>query len=441
LDESRTGFRHDSKGDAVVDLIVRNARTSDTQPPVDLVIEAGTFARIGSGAADGVDARQTIDAGGRAVVPGFLEPHIHLDKALLERRRPNASGTLAEAIRITGELKAEFTREDTLERARRALEMSIRSGTTALRTQPDVDPIQGLLGVETMLELRQEYGNLVDLQIVAFPQEGIIKAPGVRELMIEAMRLGADVSGGCSYNEPSWEDTKRHVDTVFDVAEQFGAPVDFHADFADDSSDPRYTAASYIADQTIARGMQGRVSLGHMTSLGALTAEEAKPIIERLAEANISIIALPATDLYLGGRKDPASPRRGIAPIRRLRSAGVNVAYSTNNVRNAFTPFGKADPLQMGSMLAHVAHMGSPDDQAFILAMATTNAARAMGVSDCYGIEEGKAADFVVLDTEFVADAILDIPVRSWVVKRGNVTVVTEHRCTIHRPALAGDRS
>jgi cytosine deaminase len=426
----------------VVDLVVRNARISDTKPPVDLVVDDGRFVKIGPAASVDGDARQTIDAGGRAVVPGFLEPHIHLDKALLERRQPNLSGTLAEAIRITGELKAKFTREDVLDRARQALEMAIKSGTVALRVQPDVDPFQGLLGVEAMLELRREYADFVDLQIVAFPQEGIIKAPGVRDLLVEAMRMGADVSGGCPYNEPSWEETQRHVDAVFEIAERFGGIADFHADFADDTSDRRYASASYIADQTIARGMQGNVALGHMTSLGGLTAEEARPVIERLAEARISIIALPATDLYLGGRKDPASPRRGLTPVRRLREAGVNVAYSTNNVRNAFTPFGNADPLQIGYLLLHAAHMGSPDDQAFVLTMGTTNAARAMGLSERYGIEEGKEADFVVLDTESVADVLLDLPARSWVIKRGNVTVVTEHRCTIQRSAaVKGDRT
>jgi len=419
----------------VLDLVIRNARVSDREPPTDLAIEAGKFVAFGA-AAD--SARESIDARGRAVVPGFLEPHIHLEKALLEGRRPNVSGTLAEAIRVTSELKAQFTREDTYERARQTLEMTIAQGTVALRGQPDVDPIQGLLGVETLLELRRAYVDLVDLQIVAFPQEGIIKAPSVRDLLLEAMRMGADVSGGCPYNEASWEDAQRHVDIVFDIAEQFGRDVDFHADFADHPGDPRFAAASYIAQKTIERGFEGRVSLGHMTSLGALTAEEARPVVEQLARARISIVTLPATDLYLGARNDAASPRRGLTPVKQLRQAGVNVAYSSNNIRNAFTPFGKGDPLQIGSLLAHAAHLGSPDDQAYVLAMATTNAARAMGIADHYGLEVGKQADLVVLDTERVADALLDIPARLWVVKRGKITVVTHHAVEIRRHPTGG---
>lgn len=417
-------INHVRRGARVIDLVVHNARVADGRPLVDLAIDGGAILDIGPFRGE---AKERIDAQGRAVVPGFLEPHLHLDKALVERRRPNVSGTLADAIRITGELKAGFTREDVLERARRTLEMAIAHGTVALRAQPDVDPIQGLLGVEAMLELRAEYADMIDLQVAAFPQEGIFKAPGVRDLLVEAMRMGADVSGGCSYNERSWEDSKRHIDTVFDIAEDFGADVDFHADLADDASDPRFAAASYIAQTAIERGFVGRVSLGHVTSLAALTAEEARPVLERLAAAQISIITLPATDLYLGGRADAKNPRRGITPVKQLRAAGVNVAYASNNVRNAFTPFGKADPLQIGSLLAHAAHLGSPDDLAYVLQMATTNAAQAMGIADRYGLAIGKQADLVVLDTENVGDALLDIPARSWVVKHGRITVVTEH--------------
>lgn len=414
----------------MIDLVIHNARIADGEPLIDLAIDDGLIVDIGPFRGE---AKERIEAHGRAVVPGFLEPHIHLDKALVEGRRPNLSGTLADAIRITGELKERFHREDVLERAGRTLEMAVANGTVVLRAQPDVDPIQGLLGVETMLELRADYADVIDLQIVAFPQEGIFKVPGVRDLLVEAMRMGADVSGGCAYNERSWEDSKRHIDTVFDIAEEFGTDVDFHADLADEASDPRFAAASYIAQTAMERGFVGRVSLGHVTSLGALTAEEARPVIEQLAAAEVSIVTLPATDLYLGGRNDAKNPRRGLTPVKQLRAAGVNVAYSSNNVRNAFTPFGKADPLQIGSLLAHAAHLGSPDDQAYVLRMATTNAARAMGIADRYGLAIGKQADLVVLDTENVGDALLDIPARSWVVKHGRITVVTEHSYELRR--------
>jgi cytosine/creatinine deaminase len=420
-----------SSGGASGSILVRNVRIADEKPPVDISIEKGVFTAIGQDIKS--PAAQVIDAGGRAAIPGLLEPHLHLDKALLERRMPNRSGTLAEAIKVTGILKSKQVREDVLERSRQVLDMAVRNGTVAIRAQPDVDPIQKLIGVETGLALKQEYRNLLELQIVAFPQEGLIKSPGAHELIEEAIKMGADIVGGCPYNERNWEDTQRHIDMCFKLAQKHERDVDFHADFADDTSDQRFAAASYIANKTIEAGYQGRVSVGHVTSLGALTSEEAKPVFDLLRKANVHIVTLPSTDVYLGGRKDEKNQRRGLTPVKALRQAGVNVAYSSNNVRNAFTPFGKADPLQIGNFLAHVAQLGSPEDQAYVLEMATHGAARAMGIADRYGIAVGKQADLLILDSERIADAILDLPPRLWVIKKGQVTVVTQYKSEIHR--------
>jgi cytosine/creatinine deaminase len=414
-----------------LDLLIRRVRIHDDAPPVDIGIQGGRICYLEEKINH--PHRQLIDAEERVAIPGLLEPHIHLDKALLERRMPNRSGTLQEAIRITGILKKNQVREDVLERSRQVLDMALRQGTLWLRCHPDVDLIQGLIGVETLLELRAEYHDLLDLQIVAFPQEGILKAPGTVELLEEALRIGGDYVGACPYNERDWNDTKAHIDTVFSLAQRFDKPIDMHADFADDVSDRRFTMAAYIAEKTIATGYQGRVSLGHMTSLAALVPAEAARVIDLLKRANIHIVALPATDLYLGGRSEPDNPRRSLAPVRALRAAGVNVTYSSNNIQNAFTPFGAADPLQMGLFLAHIAQMGSPEDQAEVLRMGTYGAADAMGISAQYGIEAGKQADLVILDTRRVADALLESPSRSWVIKRGRIAVTTQHTCKIHR--------
>ncbi|MCE4059675.1 N-acyl-D-amino-acid deacylase [Pandoraea anapnoica] len=414
-----------------VDLLINNVCVRDDAPLVDIAIKGGRIAAI----EPGIDATadEQIDAQGRAAIPGLVEAHLHLDKALLHRRLPARFGTLDEAIRVTGILKSKQEREDVLDRSRQVLDMAVKNGTVAVRAHPDVDLIQGLIGVETLLTLKDEYDSLLDLQIVAFPQEGILKSKGTYELMIDALRMGADVVGGCPYNELNWEDTKRHIDIVFELAQRFDAPIDMHADFADDTSDQRFAAISYIAQRTIDTGYQGRVSLGHVTSLGALDNDELAPVIEQIRLAGISIVTLPATDLYLGGRKDVQNQRRGLTPVKALHSAGVNVAYSSNNVRNAFTPFGKADMLQIGNLLAHVAQFGVPEHQQAILDMGTHNAARAIGLSHDYGIAVGKQADLIILDTFRVADALLDIPPRLWVIKRGRITVVTQHSCEIHR--------
>ena len=414
-----------------LDLLIRRVRIRDDAPLVDIGIQGGRIGYLEE--TINHPHRQLIDAEERVAIPGLLEPHIHLDKALLERRMPNRSGTLQEAIRITGILKKNQVRDDVLARSRQVLDMALRKGTLWLRCHPDVDLIQGLIGVETLLELRAEYRDLLDLQIVAFPQEGILKAPGTVELLEEALRMGSDYVGACPYNERDWNDTKAHIDTVFSLAQRFDKPIDMHADFADDVSDQRFVMAAYIAEKTIAAGFQGRVSLGHMTSLAALVQDEALRVIDLLKRANIHIVALPATDLYLGGRTDAYNPPRSLAPVRALRAAGVNVTYSSNNIQNAFTPFGAADPLQMGLFLAHIVQMGSPEDQAEVLRMGTYGAAEAMGISAQYGIEVGKVADLIIFDSRRVADVLLESPPRSWVIKRGRIAVTTTHICEIHR--------
>ncbi|CAB3800200.1 N-isopropylammelide isopropyl amidohydrolase [Paraburkholderia caffeinitolerans] len=416
-----------------VDLLINNVCVRDDEPPVDIAIRDGRIVALEAGIDASAD--EVIDAGGRAAIPGLIESHLHLDKALLHRRLPARFGTLDEAIRVTGVLKSKQERNDVLDRSRQVLDMAVKNGTVAVRAHPDVDLIQGLIGVETLLELKSEYEDLLDLQIVAFPQEGILKSQGTHELMVQALQMGADVVGGCPYNELNWADTQRHIDMVFELAQRFDVPVDMHADFADDTVDPRFAAISYIAQKTIETGYQGRVALGHVTSLGALDDEALKPVTDLLRQAGISIVTLPATDLYLGGRKDTHNQRRGLTPVKALHNAGVNVAYSSNNVRNAFTPFGKADMLLIGNMLAHVAQFGVPEHQQAILDMGTHNAARAIGIEHGYGIAVGKQADLVILDTFRVADALLDIPPRLWVIKRGRITVVTRHQCEIHRHA------
>src|SRR5215469_14600881 len=414
-----------------MDMIIRRVRISDEQPLMDIGITDGRIVAIEQKIETQID--QEVDADGRVALPGFIEPHLHLDKAFLHRRLPARSGTLDEAIRVTGILKSKQERDDVLDRSRQVLDMAVRNGTVLVRAHPDVDPIQGLIGVETALQLKEEYRDLLDLQIVAFPQEGWLKTAGVQELMESAINLGADVVGGCPYNELSFEDTRSHIDKVFDLAQKRGLDVDMHVDFADDRQDRRFATTEYIARKTIDTGYHGRVSLGHVTSLGSLRPDELKPIVDLLREADIHIVTLPATDTYLGGRRDDVNPRRGLTPVRALHAAGVNVAYSSNNIRNAFTPFGKADPLQIGNLLAHLIQFGTPEHQANIIEMSTSNAARAVGIAERYGLAVGKQADLMILDTYAVADCLLDLPPRSWVFKRGRITVVTKYESKICR--------
>jgi cytosine deaminase len=302
-----------------------------------------------------------------------------------------------------------------------------------IRAQPDVDPIVGLTGLEAMLALRESYADLVDLQVVAFPQEGILRSPGTEDLLVEGLRAGADVVGGCSYQEATLEDCREHVDRVFALAERFGVPVDIHADLADDTSDPRYALAEHIAEATRAHGMGGRVTVGHMTSLASLVPDTRKRVLGDLADAGVAVVVLPLTDMHLGGRNDEVNVRRGIAPVRALLDAGVRTGLSSNNVRNAFTPFGIADVLDVALFLAQTSHLAGPDDMARLVRMATDDAAAIVGRSDRHGLHVGADADLVVLAAPTPTEALLSRAHRRVVLKRGRIVATTERTVQLHR--------
>lgn len=400
-----------------MDIILRNVRIKDNEDLKDVAIRDGKIVSIENKILE--SGKREINAEGRVLIPGLVESHIHLDKALIADRLPNKSGTLREAIEVTGKLKPTFTREDVEERAKKALMMLVKNGTTHIRTHSEFDPSQGFTGFETVMKLKNEFKDLIDIQVVAFPQEGIFKAVGTEEMMYQAMEMGADVVGGIPYNDfPA----KEHIDLVFEIAKKYDKPIDFHQDFKDDAEG---ITIQYVCEKTIQEGYEGRVSVGHLTSLGALAKEKLQPIIELISRAQVSVMSLPATDLHLGGRNDEFNVRRAVTPVRALRDAGVNVCLASNNIRNAFTPYGNGDLMQIAMLAIPVSHLGGADDLPTVLPMITENPAKALGLKD-YGIGVGKNADLVLLDTKVINDAIIDIPDRLFVIKNGKVTVETE---------------
>lgn len=402
--------------------MIRSARVSDDQSLVDIFIQNGRIRAMAS-RLDYITETTVIDADGRVVTPGLIESHIHPDKAFLEERLPNQSGTLSEAIHNTSKLKAEYTFEDVFDRARKVLHWAIRHGTTVVRAHPDVDPIAKLMGVEALLKLRESFTGYLDMQIASFPQEGIMRAPGTLELMEESIKLGCDVIGGCPYNEESEEESLQHIRTVFRLGERYDLPVDMHVDLADNRDDPRYLLTDMICDLVISHGMQGKVTLGHVTSLGSMDLKQAGPLFDKIARAGVTIVPLPATDLFLNGRKDKRYFRRGVAPVKALLEHSVNVAYSSNNIRNAFTPFGNANLLEIGYLLAEAEHMGSAQDQRLLLKMITDNAAMALGISHDYGLQVGRPGDLVIFDSRQLRDVIADQPTSLYVIKGGRIIV------------------
>lgn len=395
-------------------LLIKGARIDVSNVKKDILIEDKIIKEIGINLDYRLD--NTIDAEGNVLLPGFVESHIHLDKALIAdrkpNRKPNRTGTLMEAIEVTASLKPTFTKEDIEKRARKALDMVISKGTSFMRTHAEFDPSGGFRGFEAIMELKEEYKNIIDIQVVAFPQEGIIKAPGTDKMMDEAMKMGADLVGGVPYNDM---DPEKHIDIIFEIAKKYDKDLDIHQDFKDSYEGQ---SIEYLCKKTIREGFQGRVSVGHMTSIAAMPDEKLKPILELMAEAKINVMALPMTDLHLGGRVDEYNVRRAVTPIRKLRDAGVNVSLATNNIRNAFTPYGNGDLLQVAMLAIPVAHLGGSDDIDTVLPMITTNPARALGIKD-YCIEVGNKANMVLLNTKDYRNAIIDIPERLCIIKEG----------------------
>jgi cytosine deaminase len=402
-----------------MDLVFRKVRLDDAGSLTDVAIVGGKIADIGPNLA--CRASKEIEGAGRVLIPGLIESHLHLEKAFVMDRKPNRSGTLMEAIAVSAALKPTFTREDIEARARRVLKTLIAFGSTHVRAHAEFDPAQGFTGFDTVLDLRREYADLITIQVAAFPQEGILKAPGTDAMMVEAMKKGADVVGAIPYNDSS---ANAHIDWVFKLAKDFDKDLDFHQDFRDDAD---AMSIEYLAKKTIAEKYEGRVSVGHLTALGAATPARRDEIIALLKDAGISVMCLPATDMHLGGRKDEFNVRRTLAPVRALRDGGVNVCLATNNIRNAFTPYGTGDLLQIAALALPACHLGGADDQLTVLPMLTTNPAKALGLKN-YGLAVGKDADVVLLNTQRVADVILDIPDRSVVVKRGRIVAQTERQ-------------
>lgn len=402
----------------MLDLLLRECRLPDETTPQHVGLADGRIVGVGR---EAPVAREVIEVEGRLVTPGLVEAHIHLDKALLDDRIVAAAGTLEEAIRLTGEAKREFTVDDIRARARRVLDAAIAAGTTAMRSHVEIDPIVGLTALDAILPLKAEYAAALDLQICAFAQEGILQAPGTEALLRRALSHGADLVGGCPYNDT---DAVKHIEIVFALAQAFGVDADFHVDFFDEAD---HLHVRDVIEHTRRVGWQGRVTVGHLTELAALTLPEQDAVIADLAANGIGVVALPATDLYLMGRRDDVNVRRGLTPLRRLLAAGVPVALASNNVRNPFTPVGTADLADLTFLAAVAAHMGTPRELRALLDTITVHPARMLRLPD-YGLAPGCRADLVVWDCATPADAVATLPPRTLVVKHGRVTIEHERR-------------
>ena len=389
----------------------------------DIAIRDGRIERIDAR----LDPRghEALDATDKLVLPGFVESHIHPDKAFIADRTEGLRAGGPSAQTLVAALKKDFTVDDVYRRARRVMELAVRHGCTSMRAHVEIDSFVELRAVEALRRLQTDLAGVLDLQLIAFAQEGIFHENLTRDLLREALKAGLPVLGGCPYMD---RDQRAHIDWFFDTAEAFGVRLDFHAD---SSEDPAMLTCDYIAEQAIARGMQDRVTLGHLCTLDVLEPEHRARVIDRLAAARLHVISLPATELHVKARTDLRRTWRGVTRLGELRAAGVNVALSTNNIVNPFTPYGHPDLLRQALVAAMVSHLGNLDQMASLLELITVNPARAIGLQG-YGLAEGARADVVVLDARDPAEAITEQAEKLLVVKSGRVVARSRRTTELH---------
>jgi len=414
-------------------LIVRNARvhpTGDARPePMDVRVDGDRIALIRPAGSIPADGRPELDAEGRLMSPPLVDPHVHLDAVLtVGEPRHNESGTLIEGILTWAERKPSLTREDVMDRAREAIRWEVAQGTGLIRSHVDVcDP--SLVALRALLELREEVRDIVDLRLIAFPQDGILSFPNGKELMREAMRLGCDIIGGIPHYEWTRDDGVEEVHFLFDLARETGAPIDLHCDETDDEQS-RFLEV--VAARAIRDGMAGRVVAGHTTAFGSYNDAYAFKLIQILKRAGVTIVANPLDNIVLQGRFDTYPKRRGMTRVKELDAAGINVACGHDSIMDPWYPLGRGSMLDALSMLVHVAQMTGRNELFRAFEMVTTNPARAAGVA--WGVKEGLPANFVVFDCQDEAEAIRLRPAARWVVREGRIVAETEPaRSVVHR--------
>ena len=382
-----------------VDLVLRNARVHGFDDLVDIAVTDGIVTALEPKLE--CEAVSEEDLGGKVAFSGFVDSHIHLDKACILDRCSICAGTLQEAVRETAAAKSDFTEDDVYARAALVVEKAILHGTTRMRTFVEIDPRAGLRSFQAIRRIKADYAFALDIQTCAFAQDGLTQEPETLDLLERALSDGADLLGGCPYTDP---DPARHVSLIFDMAQKHGVDVDFHLDF---DLDPTTSNLPAVISQTVARGYQGRVAVGHMTKLSAMPPAQLQQLVSDLHAAKIALVTLPSTDLFLMGRAHDHNVPRGVAPAHLFAEAGVTTAIATNNLLNPFTPYGDASLTRMANLYANVMQLSRDDELSTVFSMVSGAPAQILHMP--YGLGLGGPADIVVLDATDPVSAIREI--------------------------------
>ena len=414
----------------MLDLILRNAALPDGRSGIDIACGGGRI--VGLGPALKATAAREIDAGGRLVSPPFVDCHFHLDAALsLGRPRMNLSGTLLEGIALWGELRAIQTAQEIVERALRYCDLAVAQGILAIRSHVDVTDAR-LVGVEALLEARRRVAPYIDLQLVAFPQDGLLRSPGAEANLLRALDMGVDVVGGIPHFERTMADGEASVRRLCAIAAERGLRLDFHCDETDD---PMSRHVETLAAEVTRLGLGARATASHLTSMHSMDNYYASKLIPLIAESGLNVVANPPINILLSGRHDTFPKRRGMTRVAELAAAGVTVAFGQDCMMDPWHPLGNADMLEVASIGLHVGQLSSRAGMAACFDAVTANAAAVMGLEG-YGVRVGARADMVVLDAPDPIAAIRTGATRLFVIRAGAVIAETAPRVT--RLALAG---
>jgi cytosine deaminase len=412
LAHAEDGFHN---GGNMLDLIIRNANLPDGRTGIDIGIAADRIAAVEPALA--AEAAQIIDATHCLVTPPFVDAHIHLDSTLsLGQPRLNQSGTLLEGIALWGELKPDLTVEAIYERAKKLCLWSMARGTLGIRSHVDICDDR-LLAVEALVKLREELKPYLDIQLVAFPQDGFIRYGNAAANLERALAMGVDVIGGIPHFERTMEDGAHSVKTLVRLAAERGLLVDLHCDETDD---PLSRHIETLAAETVRHGMAGRVAGSHLTSMHSMDNYYVSKLIPLIAEAGVAAIANPLINITLQGRHDTYPKRRGMTRVKELMAAGITVGFGHDCVMDPWYPLGSHDMLAVASMGLHVGQLTGVDDIKNCFAAVTENPAKIMQLAH-YGIIPGNHADLVVLQAEDAFEAIRLSAERLFIIRRGKI--------------------
>ena len=403
-----------------VDLIIKNANLSNDQTGVDIACKDGVIISIERGI--NANAKKTIDAQGHLVSPPFVDPHFHMDATLsLGTPRMNVSGTLLEGISLWSELKPIQNVEQIIDRALRYCDLAVSMGIGAIRSHVDICD-NSLKGVEALLEVQRKVAPYIELQLVAFPQDGIFRDPNAKVNLINALDMGVNVVGGIPHFERTMQDGADSVKFLCEIAAERGLMVDMHCD---ESDDPQSRHIETLAFETSRLGLHGRVAGSHLTSMHSKDNYYVSKLIPLMAEAEIHAIPNPLINIMLQGRHDSYPKRRGQTRVPELKNAGINVGFGSDCVMDPWYSLGKADMLDVAHMGLHVGQLSSRLDMEWCFDAVTLNSANIMGLEG-YGLKRGCKADMVILQANDKIDAIRLRANRLFVIRAGKVISTTK---------------